>query len=202
MKLLYATGNNSKVYNMKRRLEGLPIEIVTPKELGIKINVNEDGNSAVCNARKKAQAYYSATKIPTIAGDSGLYIEKLSEDKQPGLFVRRVNGKELTDDEMIAYYQNLIKSIGGQSIAYYITGLALVTENGITDTEIKEDEFLLSSIISENTNHKGNPLDVMSINPITNKYYTEMTDEDFKNLGHIFDIECIDFIKNNLFNND
>lgn len=71
MKLLYATANNSKVYNMKRRLQGFPIEIITPKELNIQINVVEDGKTPSENAMKKALAYYNQTRIPTIAGDSG-----------------------------------------------------------------------------------------------------------------------------------
>lgn len=133
-----------KIYNMKRRLKGLPIEIVTPKDLNIKVDVVEDGNTAVENALKKAQAYYEETKIPTISGDSGLYIKNIPLEKQPGLFVRRVNGKELSDDEMIEYYASLLNTIGGKSISYYITGLALVDENGIVTTEIKEDEFILS----------------------------------------------------------
>ena len=198
MKLLYATGNNSKIYNMKRRLEGLPIEIVTPKELGIKIDIVEDGETEVENALKKALIYYEKTKMPTIAGDSGLYIENLPKEKQPGLFVRRVNGKELSDDEMINYYSDLINSVGGKSVSYYITGLALVGEDKIFTTEIKEDEFILSSIVSKNLNHRGNPLDVMTIDPTINKYYTEMSDEEFKHLGQIFDTKCINFIKTNL----
>ena len=42
-------------------------------------------------------SYYKKTNIPTIAGDSALFVEKFNN--QPGLFVKRVNGKELTDDE-------------------------------------------------------------------------------------------------------
>ena len=201
MKLLYATGNNSKVHNMRRRLEGFPIEIITPKELGIKIDVVEDGKTAIENAIKKAQAYYDKTKLPTIAGDSGLFIDGIPDDNQPGLFVRRVNGKTLTDDEMIEYYTKLIASIGGKSTAYYVTGLALVTEQGLFTTEISEDKFILSSTISKN-NHRGNPLDVMTIDPISQKFYTDMTDEDFKNLGHIFDKECVAFLEKNLLNKD
>lgn len=164
--LLYATNNNSKVYNMKRRLENIPIEIITPKELGIKVNVIEDGKTAVENAIKKAQAYYEEMKIPTIAGDSGLFIDGIPSDKQPGLFVRRVNGKVLSDHEMIEYYTELIESIGGKALGYYVTGLALITEQGVFTTEINEDKFILSSTISEN-NHRGNPLDVMTIDPVS-----------------------------------
>ncbi len=197
MKLLYATNNNSKVYNMRRRLENIPIEIITPKELGIKVNVIEDGKTAVENAIKKAQAYYEETKIPTIAGDSGLFIDGIPSDKQPGLFVRRVNGKVLSDDEMIEYYTKLIESIGGKTTGYYVTGLALITEHGMFTTEISEDNFILSSTISNN-NHRGNPLDVMTIDPVSKKFYTDMTDEDFKSLGHVFDKECVKFLEENL----
>lgn len=188
MKLLYATSNDSKVYNMRRRLENSPIEIITPKELGIKVNVIEDGKTAVENAIKKARGYYEETKIPTIAGDSGL-------------FVRRVNGKVLTDDEMIEYYTKLIESIGGKTTGYYVTGLALITEQGLFTTEISEDKFILSSKISNN-NHRGNPLDVMAIDPVSQKFYTDMTDEDFKGLGHIFDKECVKFLEKNFFDNN
>lgn len=199
VKLLYATNNNSKVYNMRRRLENISIEIVTPKELGIKIDIIEDGITAVENAIKKAEAYYEETKIPTIAGDSGLFIDGISSNKQPGLFVRRVNGKVLSDDEMIEYYTKLIESIGGKSTGYYVTGLALITEDGLFTTEISEDKFILSSTISKN-NHRGNPLDVMTIDPVSKKFYTDMTDEDFKSLGHIFDKECVKFLEKNLLN--
>ena len=197
MQLLYATGNNSKVYNMKRRLKGLPIEVVTPKDLGIKIDVVEDGKTAVENAIKKAQAYYEETKIPTIAGDSGLFIDGIPDDKQPGLFVRRVNGKSLTDDEMIEYYTQLIASIGGETTGYYVTGLALFTEDGLTTTEISENKFIMSSKPSMNS-HRGNPLDSITIDPISQKYYTDMTDEDFMSLDHVFDRECVSFLKKNL----
>ncbi len=181
MKLLYATNNNSKIYNMKRRLGNLPVEIVSPKDLNIKLNVAENGNTAVENAIKKASTYYEATGISTKAGDSGLYIENIPEENQPGLFVRRVNGKELIDDEMIDYYTKL------------------VDENGIKTIEIEEDKFILTSNISK-TNHRGNPLDVMSIDPNVNKYYTEMSDEDFKSLGQKFGVECLQFISENILN--
>lgn len=175
--------------------------MLTPKDFGIKVDVIEDGTIAVENAIKKAYAYYNIAKLPTIAGDSGLFIDGIAKDKQPGLFVRRVNGKVLTDDEMIEYYKKLIESIGGKTTEYYVTGLALITKQGLFTTEISENEFILSSTISKN-NHHGNPLDVMTIDSVLQKFYTDMTDEDFKNLGHIFDKECVAFLKNNLLNNN
>ena len=128
MKLLYATKNSAKIYNMKTRLKDLPIELITPKDLNLNLNIIEDGKSTTENALKKARAYYQATNIPTIAGDTSLIISKLPINKQPGLYVRRINGKELTDDEMLNYYLELLNSIGGKSDAYYTTSLALIGE--------------------------------------------------------------------------
>lgn len=76
---------------MKERIKGLDIEIISPKDLNIDIKVNEDGKNVIENAMIKAKAYYGITQIPTIAGDTALYIEKF--EQQPGLYVHRINGK-------------------------------------------------------------------------------------------------------------
>ena len=47
---MYATGNKYKIESMKKRLEGLDIEIISPKELNINIKVNEDGKTVTENA--------------------------------------------------------------------------------------------------------------------------------------------------------
>ncbi len=185
-------------------------EAIKMKELALSLGVKEEdiliddtSNNTfenIENAIKKAQAYYKETKIPTIAGDSGLFIDGIPSDKQPGLFVRRVNSKVLSDDKMIEYYTKLIESIGGKITGYYVTGLALITEQGLFTTEISEDKFILSSTISNN-NHRRNPLDVMTIDPVSQKFYTNMIDEDFKSLGHVFDKECVKFLEKNLPDN-
>ena len=101
----------------------------------------EDGKTVVENARKKAKAYYDVTKIPTIAGDTALFIEKFEE--QPGLYVHRVNGKELTIEETLEYYVQELKKVGGTSEAYYYTGLVIIKDDIEYDKEIKEDKFIL-----------------------------------------------------------
>lgn len=196
-KVLYGTTNKSKITNMKCRLIGLPIEIVTLSDLDIKIDVEEDGLTVEENALKKATAYYNATKIPTISGDSSLYIEKFSPDKQPGLFVRRINGKYLDDDQLVDYYIEELNKVGGQSNAYYFTGLAFVDEKGSSTISIKQNIRILTSSKGPKK-YTGNPLDIISIDPITGKYHTELTNEDRKNKKTQYDIECIEFIKKNI----
>lgn len=106
-KLLYATGNKYKIQSMKERVKGLDIEIVSPKDLNINIKVEENGTSVTENALLKAKAYYEIAKIPTIAGDSALYVKEF--EKQPGLYVHRIDGKELTIEETQDYYVNALK---------------------------------------------------------------------------------------------
>ena len=84
----------------------------------IKIEVKEDGKTAEENAIKKAKAYYEKTKLATIAEDSGLWVEKFLEEDQPGLFVKRVNGREdLSDEEILNCYIEKLNA----NIIFYIS---------------------------------------------------------------------------------
>ena len=198
MKLLYATSNDGKVYNMKRRVKGLPIEVITPKDLGIKLEINEDGKTTVENAIKKAQAYYDYTKMPTIAGDSAMYIADLPKEKQPGLYIRRVGGKELSDEDMVEYYSRLIEKYGGTSEAWYLTGVALITEGGLSTIEIEENKSILTSKRDTLHTHRAHSLDAITIDPACGKYYSEMTDDEIRGMGYKFDVELVDFLKTRL----
>ena len=53
-RLLYATGNKYKIESMRERVKGTDIEIISPNDLNIKLNVVEDGKTVVENARKKS----------------------------------------------------------------------------------------------------------------------------------------------------
>ncbi len=194
-KLFYATKNKFKIQSMKNRLIGLDIEIVTPYDLNINIDVNEDGKSVIENATKKAKAYSSFVDMPIIAGDSALYIEKFKN--QPGLYVRRVNGKYLEDDELEKYYSAELEKVGGESIAYYITGLALINKDKLITTEIRENDFLMTSKICKGERN-NDALGRLEIDIKSNKYFCEITNNDKKNTDSSYDEKCVKFIKNNI----
>lgn len=191
-KLLYATGNKYKIESMKARVKGMDIEIISPNDLDIKVKIVEDGNTVIENAIKKAKAYYDATKIPTIAGDTALYIKEF--EKQPGLYVHRVNGKELTIEETLDYYVQALEKVGGTSEAYYYTGLVIIKDGQEYSKEIKEDEFIFTSKMSDKPS-KYDGLSRIQIDPKLNKYICELTEEDIKNRNNTFDVECVNFIK-------
>lgn len=183
MKLLFATGNKMKYELMKERLKPLTeIEVIIPKMLDLNIEVVEDGLTPIENAIKKATVYFEATKLPVIAEDSGLYIDEFSDDEQPGLFVKRVNGVEgLSDDEVIDHYINKLNEHGGKSLASYHTGVCLIDSEGNQFTDlIKETKFLLTAKKNEKEFVSGGCLDCISYDLDANKYFNERTDEDKK----------------------
>lgn len=195
MKLLFATGNTSKVNRFKSKLLEYNIELISLKDIDINLDIEENGNNAVENALIKARAYYKLTNIPTIAMDDTLYFDNVPDDKQPGTNVRRVNGKRLNDEEMITYYSNLAKEYG-KITARWVYGMALINDNKeYTYTWNKEDFYIVDKPTDKID--IGYPLNSISINKKLNKYFTDIDDEE-KLLIEEDESDVIDFIVNNL----
>ena len=128
MKILFATTNPAKVKRYESKLTEKGIELITIKDLDFKLDIDENGKNALETAYIKAKTYYDTTNITTIGMDDNLVIEELPVEKQPGTHVRRINGKELTDDEMIEYYTNLAKEYGGKLTAKWVYGMVIYNE--------------------------------------------------------------------------
>ena len=75
--LLIASNNPGKLAEISAILAPLPLQLVSPAELGLDLAVAEDGESYFENARKKATAFAQASGLPTLAEDSGLEVEAL-----------------------------------------------------------------------------------------------------------------------------
>ena len=95
MKLLIATGNQGKLKEIRRLLEGAPIEIVGLDQLTNPPEVVEDGATFTANARKKAQEMASFSGYLTLADDSGLVVDALNG--APGVYSARYAGEQGDD---------------------------------------------------------------------------------------------------------
>ena len=177
MQVLFATTNPAKVKKYRDLLKEKGIELVTIKDLDFKLDIDENGKDAIENAYIKAKTYYDKTKIPTIGMDNNLFIEELPEEKQPGTHVRRINGKELNDDEMITYYTNLVKENYGKLTAKWVYGMVICSHNGVNKFSWSKDHFYFVDKPCEKRN-PGYPLDSITIVPEFNKYLAELTEED------------------------
>lgn len=196
-KILFATTNQSKIKRFSKGLLEHEVELLTLDDIE-ELEIEENGANAIENALIKARAYYNKTVLTTLAMDDNLYLENVPDEKQPGMYVRRVNGKRLSDDEMIDYYSNLATQYGtnGKLTARWVYGIALI-HNGkeFTYTWSKEDFYLVdkkSDIINP-----GYPLNTISVNKKLNKYFTDMTEEDKKSVEED-ESDVINFIINHV----
>lgn len=202
MKVLFATTNPAKIKRYVDKLKEKNIEVLTIKDLGINLKPEETGKNAIENAYIKAKTYYDETKIPTIGIDNNLYIEGLPEEKQPGTHVRRVNGKELTDDEMIDYYCKLVSEYGEKLSAKWVFGMVIYDGKEPKKYSWSKSHFYLVNKPCEKRN-PGYPLDSISIMPECNKYFVDLTEEDRnKDKVNYKEDEVIDFIVKNVYSED
>ena len=196
MKVLFATTNPAKIRKYVDKLKEKNIEVLTLKDLSLNIKVEESGKNSLENAKIKAEAYYNASNITTISMDCSLYVEGVPKEKQPGTHVRRVNGKELTDEEALEYYISLVKEYGGKLKAKWVYGMAIYNGKEAKQITWDKSEFYFVDKPSEKRN-PGYPLDSISIMPDSNKYFVDLTKEE-KNKNNSNEQKVIDFIINNI----
>ena len=96
MKILIATHNKHKLTEMARILEPMGYEVVTDTDIGISlIEVEENGETFLENARIKAESGCKQSGIPCIADDSGLCVDALNGE--PGVYSARYSGEHGDD---------------------------------------------------------------------------------------------------------
>ncbi len=94
-KLLLGTRNRGKQDELLALLSILSLEILTPQQMGISIEVEETGTTYAENARLKATAYANNSGLWSLSDDSGLEVEAL--DGAPGLRSARLGGEGKSD---------------------------------------------------------------------------------------------------------
>lgn len=183
MQLIYGTGNPAKLASMADMLRGLPVEILSPAQAGLRLpEVEESGNDPLQNARLKAQACYAAWGRPVFSCDSGLYLEGVDEGDQPGVRVRTVGGRRLDDVQMMAHYGALAARCGGVVAARYHNAICLIDGQGALhercDESLRSARFGLCAL-SHARRVPGFPLDALSVDLTTGRYYYDLEDADW-----------------------
>ena len=128
-RFVLATHNPGKLAEMKAILSGLGVEVISPAEAGIEVDVEETGATFAENAMLKAKAVCAAAGLPAIADDSGLCVNALNGG--PGVYSARYGGEELDDRGRCML---LLNSMRGQStrVAHFACAVACVFPNGDT----------------------------------------------------------------------
>lgn len=131
MKYVLATHNPGKLKEMGAILAQFGVEVVSPKDLGLTVDVEETGATFAENAMLKAKAICDAAGLPAIADDSGLCVDALNGG--PGVYSARYGGEGLDDK---GRYMLLLNSMRGQTTraAHFACAIACAFPNGDTLT--------------------------------------------------------------------
>ncbi len=99
--LLLATNNHGKLEEVAVLFKGLPYRLLSPSQLGLKLDIEESGRTYAANASLKARAFARASGLLTLADDSGLEVDALQGE--PGVMSSRYAGPGATDPVRVDY---------------------------------------------------------------------------------------------------
>lgn len=128
-KIIFATGNEGKMKEVRMILEDLGLPVLSLKDAGITADVEENGTTFEENAQIKAKAIMEMTGALVLADDSGLEVDAL--DKEPGIYSARYMGH---DTSYHIKNQNIIDrlegKVGEERSARFVCAIAAVFPDG------------------------------------------------------------------------
>ena len=132
-KIIFATGNQNKMKEIREILADMDVEVVSMKEAGIHADIVEDGNTFEENAEIKAKTICEMTGEITLADDSGLEIDYLN--KEPGIYSARYMGEDTSYD---IKNQALLDRLDGvedaKRTARFVCAIAAAFPDGSTES--------------------------------------------------------------------
>jgi XTP/dITP diphosphohydrolase len=139
-KLLIATNNPGKLLEFQELLKDTNITLVNPAQIGLDLEVMEDGHTYAENAAKKAVAFAQASGLISLADDSGLDVDAL--DGAPGLYSARygsTDGGKLSDAERRKYLLNQLQDKPRPWTAHFHATIAIAIPKLWSPTDLLSD---------------------------------------------------------------
>ena len=150
MKIVLATRNPGKLYEMRSLLSGLPVHLISADEVNGAPLVEEDAATLEGNAARKAQALYEFTGLSSLADDTGLEVNALGG--RPGVHSARYAGDRSDDaanrrlllknmegvEKRDARFRTVVAFVDGDGTLHYFEGICAGT---IIDEERGEGGF-------------------------------------------------------------
>ena len=179
-KLLIATNNQGKVKELQDLLKETGIELVTPADINIDLEVVEDGKTYKENAAKKAVAFARASKLISLADDSGLEVDALNG--APGLYSARYHPKSGANDaDRRAYLiENLMDKPRPWTAHFHATIAIAIPEQ---DVHIVEGNCF-GEIIPQERGTGGFGYDPIFLFPELNRTMAELEMEEKNRISH------------------
>ena len=181
MKLIIASNNAHKIYEIKKILSGKFDEIISLREAGISHETVEDGKTFIDNALKKAREISEISGECALADDSGITAHALGDE--PGIYSARYASK---NDENASDTENnalLLKNLSDKEdkSAHYTAAIALVYPDG---REVTAEGYMYGKIIDTPRGDRGFGYDPIFVKDGETRTVAEMSDEEKNAVSH------------------
>lgn len=179
-RLIFATGNQDKMREIREILGDKDYEILAMKEAGIDLDIVEDGSTFEENAMIKAKAVMEATGALTLADDSGLEIDAFGGG--PGIYSARYLGTDTSYIEKNKVILEKLKNIPEEKrTARFVCAIAAAFPNGQTLTTRGTMEGIIGY---EAKGENGFGYDPIFYLPQLEKYSAELSRDEKNSLSH------------------
>ena len=130
MKVVLASKNKHKLEEISKITEKFGIELILQSQLGVDIDVEENGTTFEENSYIKAEAVMKATGLPALADDSGIAVDALNGE--PGIYSARYGFDDSLDDwgRLLLLLKNTEHVPDGQRQAQFVCVITMVTPEG------------------------------------------------------------------------
>ncbi len=181
-KILIGTRNGAKVKMIKACLAGVAgIELVSLDDIPpVDDKGLFEGDDFLENAKKKSEFYFKKTGIPTISTDHILWIEKWPENGGFMVHIRKhanPNSPRATDDEVVVFLKNFLKTVGGESKANFHYAIAYTDEAGTLVADEVPGHYVLQDKEQAKYYWPGYPTEALLKDEKTGVFKSEQTDD-------------------------
>nr|MBE6545545.1 RdgB/HAM1 family non-canonical purine NTP pyrophosphatase [Oscillospiraceae bacterium] len=181
MKLIIASNNAHKVYEIKKILGNKFEEILSLREAGVDHETIEDGKTFMENSLKKAREIAEITGFAALADDSGICAHAL--DGAPGIYSARFAGEYKGVESDHANNALLLEKLADKKdkTAHYTCAMALVYPDG---REVTAEGYMYGSIVDSPRGSAGFGYDPLFLPEGESRTVAEMTDEEKNLISH------------------
>ena len=181
MKVVLASKNPHKLVEIDAITKKLGIELILQSELGIDIDVEENGTTFEENSFIKAEAVMKASCLPALADDSGIAVDALNGE--PGVYSARYGGDpSMTDhDRLLLLLKNTENVPDGQRQAQFVCVITMVTPEGQV---IQARGEIHGELLREERGENGFGYDPIFYYPPAGMSTAEMAPEDKNQVSH------------------
>ena len=179
-KIIFATGNEGKMREIREILKELQVPVLSMKEAGVSLNIEENGSTFAENAEIKARAVWNCTGGIVLADDSGLVVDALVGE--PGVYSARYMGEDTSYEIKNREIIRRLEAVSGQDrSARFVCIIAAVLPDGT----VRKTEGTMDGVIAmEPAGEEGFGYDPILYIPEYGKTGAQLTMEEKNAISH------------------